>query len=64
MRDGKVAFRVIEAKGHPLPEAGEPLQWSIRQGCIISTVPAEKVYRLRAQAEARAEELRKTEGQT
>lgn len=55
-------FWVIEAKGHPLPEAGEPVQWTIRQGCLIDTVPAEKVYRLRAMAEARADELRKTEG--
>jgi hypothetical protein len=60
----KGVFTVVEANGKPIPETSDPLMWSIRKGCmILDPVPAEKVYRLRAMAEARAEELRKTEGQ-
>jgi hypothetical protein len=55
-------FTIIEAKGYPLPEDGRPDRqktWKIRKGCLIDTVPSEKIYRSRTMAQARAEELRK-----
>ena len=52
-------FQVIEAKGYPLPEDDRQKTWKIRKGCLIDTVPSERIYRSKTMAEARADYLRK-----
>lgn len=53
--DKGATYTVVEASGFKL-DGGT---WSIRKGCMINVVQAEKVYLSRGAAEARIEELRK-----
>ena len=50
---------ILSARGHPLPPPYDA-EWAIRQGCMIQTIPADKVYPTQQAAEARVFAIKAT----